>query len=113
MLNNSEQYGQKVKEQLRQYEHTENMHAQLSDIFRYWQVKYFKPRFLEGWETNNHLDFYWKPLAKRIRQTGCGDVISFGCGDAQVEVGVATGLKKEGLTDFRFHCVELSPAPSA
>ena len=110
MLNTSEQYGQKVKEQLRQYEHTENMHAQLSDIFRYWQIKYFKPRFLEVCEANNHLDFYWKPLAQRIRQTGCNDVISFGCGDAQVEVGVATGLKKEGLTDFRFHCVELSSA---
>jgi hypothetical protein len=89
MLNKTKQYMQKIKEQIRQYEHTENMHAQLSDIFRYWQVKYFKPRFLEVCDANNHLEFYWKPLAKHIQQTECRNVISFGCGDAQVEVGVA------------------------
>lgn len=55
------------------------------------------------------LQFYWKPIAERITRTGCKNVVSFGCGDAQVEVGVATGLRKEGIDDFRFHCVELSP----
>jgi hypothetical protein len=97
-------------EQIRQYQHTDNMHAQLSDIFRYWQEKYFRERFREVCEVNNHLEFYWKPFAKCIQQTGCRHLISFGCGDAQVETGVATGLKKEGIDDFRFHCVELSPA---
>lgn len=110
MFNRSKQYLQKVKEQIRQYEHTENMHAQLADIFRYWQEKYFKPRFTEICGVNNHLEFYWKPIAKRIEQTGCKNVISFGSGDARVEAGVAAGLKKEGIDDFRFHCVELSPA---
>lgn len=109
MIEKTRQYLQRVKEQIRQYEHTENMHAQLPDIFRYWQEKYFKPRFVEVCGVNNHLEFYWKPIAKRIQQIGCKNVISFGCGDAQVEVGVASGLKKEGIQDFRFHCVELSP----
>ncbi|MBU1191297.1 MAG: class I SAM-dependent methyltransferase [Gammaproteobacteria bacterium] len=109
MFNKTKEYMQKVKEQIRQYETTEDMHAQLSDMFRYWQEKYFKPRFFEIFGANNHLDFYWKPLAERIQKTGCRDVISFGSGDAQVEVGVAAGLKREGINDFRFHCVELSP----
>lgn len=100
---------QKIKEQIRQYEHTENMHAQLSDIFRYWQEKYFKPRFSEIFGVNNHLEFYWKPFADCIKKTGCLNLVSFGPGDAQVEVGVATGLKREGINDFRFYCVELSP----
>ncbi|MCK9231094.1 MAG: hypothetical protein RBS58_09665 [Syntrophales bacterium] len=95
---------------MRQYEHTENMHAQLSDIFRYWQEKYFKLGFTEIFAVNNHLEFYWKPFAERIIKTGNRNLISFGCGDAQVEVGVAKGLKKEGIDDFVFHRVELSPA---
>jgi SAM-dependent methyltransferase len=110
MFNKKNEYKKKIMEQIRQYQHTDNMHAQLSDIFRYWQEKYFRERFREVCEVNNHLEFYWKPFAKRIQQTGCHNLISFGCGDAQVETGVATGLKKEGIDDFRFHCVELSPA---
>jgi SAM-dependent methyltransferase len=110
LFKKSKEYKKKVKEQIRQYEHVENMHAQLSDIFRYWQIEYFKPRFFDVCNANNHLEFYWKPFAKRIQKTGCRDVISFGSGDAQVEIGVATGLQKEGITDFTFHCVELSPA---
>lgn len=109
MFNKTRKYLKKINEQIRQYENTEDMHSQLSDIFTYWQVKYFRPRFVEVCEVNNHLELYWKPIAKRINETGCQDIISFGCGDAQVEVGVAQGLKKEGLNDFRFHCVELSP----
>lgn len=100
---------QRIKEQIQQYANTENMHGQLSDIFRYWQEKYFKPRFSEVCRANNHLEFYAKPMAERIRRTGLRDVISFGCGDAQVEVGVANALKREGVADFLFHCVELSP----
>lgn len=110
MFKQTRQYLKKIEEQKRQYEHTENMHAQLSDIFRYWQVKYFRPRFTDVCEVNNHLEFYWKPFAKRIQKTGCPDLISFGSGDAQVEVGVAAGLKKEGINNFLFHCVELSSA---
>lgn len=100
---------ERVKEQIRQYEKTENMHAQLADIFRYWQEKYFKPRFTEVCRVNNHLEFYWKPIVKRMQETGMRDVVSFGSGDAQVEVGVARGFKRDGIDDFRFHCVELSP----
>lgn len=106
----SELYHKKVTEQIKQYQNTENMHAQLSDIFKYWQVKYFKPRFHDICKANNHLEFYAKPMADRIKITGCNNIISFGCGDAQVEVGVANVLKREGVSDFKFHCVELSPA---
>lgn len=102
-------HDERIKEQIRQYANTENMHGQLADIFRYWQEKYFKPRFADVCRVNNHLEFYAMPMVERIRRTGVRDVISFGCGDAQVEVGVANVLKREGVTDFRFHCVELSP----
>lgn len=109
MFQQTKQYMKKIKEQIRQYETTEDMHSQLSDIFTYWQVKYFKPRFNQVCQANNHLEFYWKPMANRIYETGNKNLISFGSGDAQVEVGVAKGLKKEGIDDFIFHCVELSP----
>lgn len=100
---------QRIQEQIRQYAKTDNMHGQLADIFHYWQNKYFKPRFLEVCHAPNHLAFYGLPMAERIRRTGVRDVISFGSGDAQVEVGVAKILADEGIDDFRFHCVELSP----
>jgi len=102
-------YQKKLEEQIQQYKTSENMHSQLSDIFAYWQQEYFRPRFRDICGVNNHLEFYWKPIAERIKLTGCCDLISFGSGDAQVELGVATGLKSEGIEDFRFHCVELSP----
>ncbi|WP_415518060.1 MAG: trans-aconitate 2-methyltransferase [Desulfovibrio aminophilus] len=103
-------YTQRIVEQIRQYQNTENMHAQLSDIFRYWQEKYFKPRFSAVCGAVNHLDFYARPLARSILETGNQHVVSFGCGDAQVEVGVAGLLGRYGVQQFTFHCVELSPA---
>lgn len=102
-------YLQRIQEQIRQYLHTEDMHAQLADIFRYWQETYFKPRFSAVCKVNNHLEFYAKPLARSIKNSANPNIVSFGCGDAQVEVGVAGVLKREGVQDFRFHCVELSP----
>src|SRR5688500_615264 len=90
-------HDERIKEQIRQYANTENMHGQLADIFRYWQEKYFKPRFADVCRVNNHLEFYAKPMAERIRRTGVRDLISFGCGDAQVEVGVANVLKRDGV----------------
>jgi SAM-dependent methyltransferase len=100
---------QRIQEQIRQYANTESMHGQLADIFRYWSQTFFKQRFKDVCRADNHLEFYAHPLAERVRRTGLRDVISFGSGDAQVEVGVATVLKREGVDDFRFHCVELSP----
>lgn len=99
----------RVQSQIRQYAEVDDMHGQLADIFRYWQETYFKQRFVDIFGVNNHFEFYSKALARRIAATGNQDVISFGCGDAQVEIGVARGLKKSGCADFRFHCVELSP----
>jgi len=100
---------ERVKEQVQQYAKVEDMHGQLADIFPYWQKKYFRPRFVDLFHINNHFEFYAKPLAERIARTGVRDLISFGCGDAQIEIGVAKNLSKYGATDFRFHCVELSP----
>lgn len=102
-------HAQRVKEQINQYRNVENMHAQLADVFRYWQMTYFRPRFTEVCQVNNHLEFYWKPFLKRVQQTGCPNLVSFGCGDGAVEVDVAKGLKRDGLDDFSFHLVELSP----
>lgn len=99
----------RVNSQIRQYAAVENMHGQLGDIFFYWQKKYFKPRFDELFNVSNHFEFYAKPFAKRIARTGVRDLISFGCGDAQVEIGVAKYLRKLGTSDFLLHCVELSP----
>jgi hypothetical protein len=77
-------HNERVNEQVRQYAKVENMHGQLADIFLFWQKKYFKPRFDGLFEVNNHFEFYAKPLATRITRTGIRELISFGCGDAQV-----------------------------
>lgn len=99
----------RIKEQIKQYEKVDNMHAQLPDIFSYWQVKYFRDNFRSVCQVNNHIEFYGKPFLEAISATGCNHVISFGSGDAQVESAVAAYMVKCGCTDFTFHCVELSP----
>jgi len=100
---------QRVQEQIKQYEKTENMHTQLSDIFSYWQAEYFRERFRDVCQVNNHIEFYGRPIMDAIQKSGCKNVISFGCGDAQVESSVAAYMVKMGCDDFKFHCVELSP----
>jgi SAM-dependent methyltransferase len=105
----SKSHEQRIKEQINQYAKVENMHSQLADAFRYWQQRYFKPRFQELTGCSNYLDFYAKAFIERINRTGNGNIVSFGSGDGAVEIQIAQVMKKLGATKFRFDLVELSP----
>lgn len=102
-------HNQRIAEQIQQYAKVENMHAQLSDVFTYWQTKYFRKRFVETTGANNYLDFYAKAFLNRIEMTGVNRIASLGSGDGAVEVQIAQFMRKLGGNEFEFHLIELSP----
>lgn len=101
-------YYDKVKQQIKQYAHVENMHASLPDVQQYYQQKYNRDRSQALFGVSNYFEFYAKPLISAIKQTKKPDVISIGSGDGAVELGVAKLLNKAGV-EFQFHLLELSP----
>lgn len=109
LQNDKKNMDQSIREEIRHFQNAANIHGQLSDIFRYWQTRYFKERFTEIFRANNHLEFYALPFMRSILASGCANLVSFGTGDAQVEVGVAQVLKRKGIEDFFIYCIELAP----
>lgn len=99
----------RIQEQIQQYAKVESMHAQLADVFSYWQGKYFRPNFQALTGCDNYLHFYADTFARRIALTGNRRVISFGSGDGAVEISIAQQMKSRGCDEFEFHLVELSP----
>ncbi|MBF0169623.1 MAG: methyltransferase domain-containing protein [Nitrospinae bacterium] len=102
-------YRDKVREQIRQFEAVEDSSAQLSDAFRYWQNAYFFPRLSDVCGVGDHIAFYERAVAQAIRSSQNRNIVSFGSGDAQIEVAIAASLMRGGVSDFLFHCVEISP----
>lgn len=107
--NTQAEHQRRIGEQIAQYATTENMHAQLPDMFSYWQTKYFAPRYQALTGTKNFLELYVSVFTDRIRRTGNKRVASLGSGDGAIEVQIAARMRAEGVEDFEFHLIELSP----
>lgn len=102
-------YDARVASQIEQYAAEGALTAKLPSIEQYWKRKYLEPKFNTVFpDIFNHYELYWKHFAPRIAMTNCRNLLSVGCGDASVEIGVAQGLLKAGV-DFEFHLLELSP----
>lgn len=112
-LSDKKSHDVRLREQIAQYADVENMHSQLSDVFGYWQQKYFKPRFMEVTGCKNHINLYAKTFIDRINLTGNNRIASLGSGDGAVELNVAQAMMALGKTDFEFHLIELSPIQNA
>jgi len=101
-------YERRVNEQIAQYRDKENMYADLANIHSYAQKKYVSPKLLAICNAENHLQFYAKEMVRRLKQTGANRILSLGSGAGQVEIGIAQTMRKLGVDDFAFACVELS-----
>jgi hypothetical protein len=53
---NNTAYEARVRQQIEQYRHVENMHA-LPDIFHYWSNKYLRPKINAVLEVDSINDF--------------------------------------------------------
>lgn len=100
-------YDDRVEAQIAQY--APDIGLALPSIERYWKEKHLEPRYKAVYpDISSHIHFYAKHFAECIERTGCADIVSLGCGDGEVEMGVAQSLRQAGV-DFRFHLLELSP----
>ena len=106
---NNVSYEDRIKSQIQQYAETINMHD-LPDIFHVWSHEFMGPGMQKVFGTQSIDQMYalafqeaWQPGG------GTGRILSVGCGDGAVEIGVATLLIEQGFTDFRFVCADLSP----
>jgi hypothetical protein len=106
---NNTAYEARVRQQIEQYRHVENMHA-LPDIFHYWSNKYLRPKINAVLEVDSINDFYAEHLFRVARrQEGPCRFASLGAGDCWLEIEIARLLKAKGLANFRIDCLELSP----
>lgn len=101
-------YDQRINQQIKQYEKDENLHKDLPNVQRYYQINYISKGFKTLFGVDNHFEFYALPFTRAIKETGNSTIISIGSGDGAVELSVAKVMKRLGIEDFEFHLLELS-----
>lgn len=85
-----------------------DIHA-LPDIFHYWSNRLLGPHIADVFGACDMHAVFASELALSVARSGCGDIVSIGAGDGVVEIGVAERLLRDGVTNFQFDCLELSP----
>jgi SAM-dependent methyltransferase len=82
----------------------------LPDIFHYWSNTYLRP-LQEQFGFSHPEDFFAKKILAHAAQIGRAPrIVSIGSGNCDAEVRIAQAMHAAGLTDFRFECLDLTPA---
>lgn len=106
----AEDYARKLRFEQQHFQDQEEVHA-LPEIFHYWSNQYVLP-MLQSCGFVNDEDMYAQYL--RRAADACGEAvprfISIGAGNGDLEVRVAERLRREGLREFVFECLEMTPA---
>ncbi len=103
-------YQARLDSEMRRFAGDLDVHA-LPDIYHYWSNTYLRPK-LEAFGYTHPEDFFVKELAKlRARYPAVPlRFASIGCGNCDLEVGIAGGLLAAGVTDFTIDCVDITQA---
>lgn len=102
-------YSQRVQEQIEQFREVKSV-DELPDIFHYWSNKYLLPLLQNILEVSSYSDFFVKNLHVTLAAaSGTVNLLSIGCGDCTNEIGIANELRKQGVNNFLFECIDLSP----
>jgi len=102
-------YQKKVHEQIEQF-NDKNQYQELPEIFHYWSNKYVVPMLQEVFGVNNNIEFYTKHFIDCLRSNpNANKLLSIGCGECETEITIASQLLKEGIQNFHFECLDLSP----
>lgn len=102
-------YSRRVEEQIAQYAEVNNIHD-LPEIFHVWSDSYLRPPLTEvfGAEAGNVSFFYASAFEAAIRQKRSGRILSVGCGDGTIEIGIAKELLGRGY-DVELIASDISP----
>lgn len=102
-------YQKKIAEQIEQFT-DKNRYQELPEIFHYWSNKYVVPMLQEVFGVNNNIEFYTKHFIDRLRANPAANrLLSIGCGECETEITIASKLIQEGIKNFHFECIDLSP----
>ncbi len=103
-------YQARLDSEMRRFADDLDVHA-LPDIYHYWSNTYLRPQ-LEAFGYSNPEDFFVKELAKLRERfpTEPLRITSLGCGNCDLEVGIARGLLAAGVNDFTIDCVDITQA---
>lgn len=106
----AEDYARKLRFEQQHFQNQEDVHA-LPEIFHYWSNRHILP-MLQTCGFVNDEDLYTQYLRRAADACGRGvpRFISIGAGNGDLEVRVAQRLRKSGLSDFVFECLETTPA---
>ncbi len=103
------QENKKIQEEIDYYAQVEKVHD-LPDIYRYWENKYLRPKFISlGF--NNPNEFYLQYI-KKIYSRNNGikcNILSVGAGNCDTEVELAKLMLLQGITNFSFLCLDINP----
>jgi SAM-dependent methyltransferase len=100
-------YETRIKQQIDQYSHIENLHESLNNSGQFYKDKFNKNRVLEIFNAKSHFEFYALPFMRALRNLEGNKLLSLGSGDGSLEIGIAKILEKNGF-DFEFFLTELS-----
>lgn len=103
-------YSERLHKEIEHFKSVENVHD-LPEIFHFWSNKYVRPKLEEVIGVSGFEDFYVKYISQYADHPGKHiEITSLGAGNADMEIGIARALRNRGLTNFRFHCLDINPS---
>lgn len=100
-------YARKLDEESKRFSKEVNVND-LPPIFHYWSNKYLRPA-LESFGVSNPDEFFAQAIRQAVDRLGQVEVLSIGCGNCDTEVRVAGLLRSQGVSSWRFTCLDLVP----
>lgn len=100
-------YSSRVSQQIEQYANTVNMHD-LPQSFHLWSHNFILPALQSVYAVDSINDFFVNAVMESY-STCSKRILSIGCGDGLVEIGVAESLLNKGVRDFKIVATDLSP----
>lgn len=99
-------YKARVASQVAQYAETQNIHD-LPEIFHFWSNSYLLPSLEAVFASKTINDVYISACMYISRNHI--SILSIGCGDGAIEIGIAKDLIDNGVANFLITGVDLSP----
>lgn len=101
-------YSAKLEQEISNYKDVVNVNA-LPDIFSYWSNKYLRPKLESlGFSSPDHVYIsYISQIAARKAAGRC-EILSVGAGNCDAEVRLGELLRRDGVENFAFDCLDLN-----
>lgn len=104
----SKEYQEKMAAEIARYKDKKNIHDKIS-IQQYWTSTYLKP-LINNFGFNNIWSIYVQYIGKFANTKSHVNIVSIGAGNCEPEVNIAFFLKRKGIENFTFECLDINPS---